>query len=291
MFNRIAIIGLGLIGGSLGLALHQAKAAREIVGFDMGKGSSHLAHSIGAIDQPCNSLTEVVQGAELIVLATPVGAMQHLLKDLGTLVSPGTIITDVASTKTQVVAWAEEFLPSSVPFVGGHPMTGKEVSGVEVADALLFQSCIYCLTPTQSTHTTALRKVIAFVEMLNARIRYLSPEEHDNQVAGVSHLPFIASVALMSTIAQDATWSDASLLAASGFRDMTRLAGGSPEMYRDICMTNDKAIVTRLDAYIDALQKIRDSIRSKDKHLEDLFIETQQERLQWLNSREFSEPQ
>ncbi len=289
MFNRIAIIGLGLIGGSIGLALHQVKAAREIVGFDMGEGSSHRAYSVGAIDQPCNSLTEVVQGAELIILATPVGAMRRLLKDLGPLVSPGTVITDVASTKAQVVAWAEEFLPSSVPFIGGHPMTGKEVSGVEVADALLFQNCIYCLTPTQMTQSAALQKVAAFVEMLNARISYLSPEEHDKQVAGVSHLPFIASAALMSTVAQDATWSDAALLAANGFRDMTRLAGGSPEMYRDICMTNDKAIVTLLDAYIDTLQKMRDTILTQDKHLGDFFAETQQQRLHWLSSRDFSE--
>ena len=291
MFNRIAIIGLGLIGGSIGLALHQAKAAREIVGYDMGEGSSQRAYSVGAIDQPCDSLTEAVQGADLIVLATPVGAMQRLLKDIGSCVLPGAVVTDVASTKAQVVAWAEEFLPTSVPFIGGHPMTGKEVSGVEVADAQLFQNCIYCLTPTQSTQLAALHKVAAFAELLNARIRYLEPEEHDKQVAGVSHLPFIASVALMSTVAQDATWSEAALLAAGGFRDMSRLAGGSPEMYRDICLTNDKAIIARLDVYIDTLQKLRDSIHLQDNHIGDTFAEAQHQRLQWLATRDFSEPQ
>ena len=291
MFDRVTIIGLGLIGGSIGLRLHQAKAAHEIVGYDMGEGSSQRAYRLGAIDQPCDSLAEAVQGAELVVLATPVGAMQRLLKDIGLLALPGTVITDVASTKSQVVAWAEELLPSSVPFIGGHPMTGKEVSGVEVADAQLFQNCIYCLTPTRSTQLVALHKVAAFVEILNARIRYLEPEEHDKQVASVSHLPFIASVALMSTIAQDATWSEAALLAASGFRDMSRLAGGNPEMYRDICMTNDKAIVARLDTYIDSLQKIRDSIHIQDKHLAEIFAEAQRQRLQWLVSRDFSEPQ
>ncbi len=289
MFNRVAIIGLGLIGGSIGLALHQAKAVREIVGYD--EESSQRAYSIGAIDLPCDSLVEVVQGAELVVLATPVGAMQRLLRDIGLCVSPGTIVTDVASTKAQVVAWAEEFLPSSVPFIGGHPMTGKEVSGVEVADAQLFQNCIYCLTPTQSTQLAALHKVATFVEMLNARIRYLEPEEHDKQVASVSHLPFIASVALMNTVAQDSAWNEAALLAASGFRDMSRLAGGNPEMYRDICMTNDKAIVTQLDLYIASLQKIRDSIRLRDKHLDATFAEAQRQRLHWLASRDFSEPQ
>ena len=291
MFNRIAIIGLGLIGGSLGLALHQAKAAHEIVGYDLGEGSSQRAIKVGAIDQPYDSLSEVVQGAELVVLATPVGAMQKLLKDIGSYVLPGTVVTDVASTKAQVVAWAEEFLPSTVPFIGGHPMTGKEVSGVEVADAQLFQNCIYCLTPTQSTQLAALHKVATFVEMLNARVRYLAPEEHDKLVASVSHLPFIASTALMSTVAQDATWNEAALLAASGFRDMSRLAGGSPEMYRDICMTNDKFIVEWLDRYIDSLQKIRDSIHLHDKRIGDIFAEVQLQRLQWLATRDFSEPQ
>lgn len=291
MFSRIAIIGLGLIGGSIGLALHQVKAAHEIVGYDMSEGSSQRAYKVGAIDQPYDSLTEVVRGAELVVLATPVGAMQTLLRDIGLCVLPGTIVTDVASTKAQVVAWAEEFLPSTVPFIGGHPMTGKEVSGVEVADVQLFQNCIYCLTPTESTQLAALHKVATFVEMLNARIRYLAPEEHDKQVAGVSHLPFIASVALVNTIVDDATWSEAALLAAGGFRDMSRLAGGSPEMYRDICMTNDNAIVARLDAYIDTLQKIRDSIYHQDKHLGDIFAEAQRQRLHWLTTRSFLEPQ
>ena len=291
MFNRIAIIGLGLMGGSIGLALHQAKAAQEIVGYDQGEGSSQRACKVGAIDQPCDSLREAVQGAELVVLATPVGAMQKLLKDIGACVLPGTVVTDVASTKAQVVAWAEEYLPPTVLFIGGHPMTGKEVSGVEVADAQLFQNCIYCLTPTQTTQLTALHKVATFVEMLNARVRYLAPEEHDKQVASVSHLPFVASVALMSTVAQDATWNEAALLAAGGFRDMSRLAGGSPEMYRDICMTNDKSIVEWLDKYIDSLQKIRESIHLHDKHIGDIFAEAQRQRLQWLTLKDFLEPQ
>ncbi len=291
MFNRIAIIGLGLIGGSIGLALHKAEAAHEVAGYDMGEGVSQRAFAIGAIDQPCDSLIDAVREAELIVLATPVGAMHALLKNIGPLVSPGTVITDVASTKAQVIAWAEEFLPPFVSFVGGHPMTGKEVSGVEVADAMLFQNCIYCLTPTLSTSRAALNKVAAFVEVLNARIHYLEPEEHDKQVAGVSHLPFVASIAMMTTIAEDVTWSQASLLAASGFRDMSRLAGGNPEMYRDICMTNSEAIVARLDAYIDSLQKIRSSILRQDKNLSDTFVDAQRQRLQWLASKDFSELQ
>ncbi len=287
MFNRIAIIGLGLIGGSIGLALRQANPVCEIAGYDKGLETCQRAYEIGAISQVSNSLSEAVQGAQLVVLATSVGAMQQLLKDIGALASSGTVITDVASTKAQIVGWADEYLPPSVAFIGGHPMAGKEVSGVEVADANLFQNCVYCLTPTPSTQPVALQKVAVLVEMLHARICYLAPEEHDKLVASVSHLPFIASVALMSTVAQDTLWKDAAFLAASGFRDMSRLAGGSPEMYRDICLTNGGALVAQLDAYIATLQKMRESIQIQDKSdLYRLFSEAQRERLQWLATRD-----
>jgi len=289
MFERVAIIGLGLLGGSIGLALRQAKAAREIVGYDVGKSVGERACVIGAIDQSCVSLTETVQGAEIVILATPVGAMYPLLRNIGPLVSPGTIVTDVASTKAQVVAWAEEFLPSPISFVGGHPMTGKEVSGVEVADATLFHNCLYCLTPTAKTQPTALNKVVAFVEVLNARVWYLEPEEHDKQVASVSHLPFIVSSTLMNTIARDATWNDASSLAAGGFRDMTRLAAGSPTMYRDICITNKEAITTLLDAYIHELQQLRAEIAQSSGQLYKTFDEAHNLRLQWQSLRDFPE--
>src|SRR5438128_10457990 len=143
MFNRVAIIGLGLIGGSIGLALHKAKAAQQITGYDLAKGISNQARKIGAIDQPYSALADAVRGAELVILATPVGAMRSLLQDVAAALSPGAVVTDVASTKVQVISWAEEYLPSSVAFVGGHPMTGKELSGVQAADATLFQGRIY----------------------------------------------------------------------------------------------------------------------------------------------------
>src|SRR6266568_1707115 len=213
MFNRVAIIGLGLIGGSIGLALHAAKAAQQVVGYDLGKGISDRARKIGAIDQPYSSLADAVRGADLVILATPVGAMRALLQNIAPALSPGVVVTDVASTKAQVISWAEEFLPSSASFVGGHPMAGKEVSGVDAADASLFQNRIYCLTPTARTRPAAINKVTALVEALGGRVRFLEPLEHDGQVAGVSHLPFIASIALVDAVAQSGSWADASLLA------------------------------------------------------------------------------
>src|SRR5438874_2006972 len=158
MFQRVAIIGLGLIGGSIGLALHKANAVQQVTGYDLGKGISNHARKIGAIDQPYSTIHDAVRGAELIILATPVGAMRSLLQSIAPAATPGAVVTDVASTKVQVISWAEEFLPSSVSFVGGHPMTGKELSGVEAADATLFQGHIYCLTPTAHTRSVAINK-------------------------------------------------------------------------------------------------------------------------------------
>ncbi|HEU5383110.1 MAG TPA: prephenate dehydrogenase [Ktedonobacteraceae bacterium] len=281
MFNRVAIVGLGLIGGSMGLALRQARAAQQVVGYDLGRGVSEQARRIGAIDQTYNALTDAVRGAELIILATPVGTMRTLLQDLATMASPGSVITDVASTKSQVISWAEEFLPGNIYFVGGHPMAGKEVSGIEAADPALFQQHIYCLTPTKKTSPAALNKVAQMIETLGARVRFLEPAEHDGQVAQVSHLPFLASAALMQSVTGSGSWADASLLASSGFRDTTRLAAGSPEMYRDICLTNNEALLRALDGYLATLHMLRAQIAARDPLLNELFAQTQQARQEW----------
>jgi prephenate dehydrogenase len=286
MFNRVAIIGLGLIGGSLGLALHQAKAARQIAGYDLYKGVGDRARKSGAIDQSCSSLAEAARGSELIILATPVGAMRSLLQQLAASASPGAVVTDVASTKAQVISWAEEYLPATISFVGGHPIAGKETSGIEAADATLFKQCLYCLTPTKRTSPVALDKVAALIDVLGARMRFLEPPEHDGMVAGVSHLPFIASIALMQNAALNPAWDDASLLAGSGFRDMTRLAAGSPEMYRDICQTNSEAITRWLTDYIAILSTLRERIATHDPNLSEVFAQAQKARNKWQEEQE-----
>src|SRR6266700_7116480 len=181
MFNRVAIIGLGLIGGSMGLALRQARAAQQVIGYDLGKGVSEHAKKVGAIDEARLTLSDTVRGADLVIIATPVGAVRALLQNIAGELIPGTVVTDVASTKVQVIKWAEELLPAGIAFVGGHPMTGKDLSGVDAADATLFRRCIYCLTPTESTSATAIAKVSALVETLGARVRFLTPAEHDKQ--------------------------------------------------------------------------------------------------------------
>jgi prephenate dehydrogenase len=281
MFKRIAIVGLGLIGGSIGLALHKAHAAREIVGYDQGHGVGQRAKRVGAIDRYGRDLKDTVRDADVVILATPVGPMRNLLQELAPILTPGTVVTDVASTKVQVINWAEEFLPEHASFIGGHPMAGKETSGVDAADAELFKNHIYCLTPTIHTPAATIEVLSTLIETLGARVRFLEPAEHDGQVANVSHLPFAAAVALMNTAVESASWDDASLLAANGFRDTTRLAAGSPDMYRDICFTNSTAITRCLDQYIAQLIQLRDDIANHDQSLYETFVEAQHKRQQW----------
>ncbi len=285
MFNRVAIVGLGLIGGSIGLALHNAKAAQQVTGYDLGKGVTDHARKIGAIDQAYTALADAVRGAELIILAPPVGAMRSLLQNIATVASPGSVVTDVASTKTQVISWAEEYLPSSIFFVGGHPLAGREVNDFDSVNAALFRDHIYCLTPTKRTSSIALNKVSKLIEVLGARVRFLEPAEHDGQVAGVNHLPFVASAVLMNTVAGGAAWDDAAMLAASGFRDMTRLASGSPEVYRDVCLTNSEALTRWLSEYIRDLSIFRDQLAAHDSNLIQTFTRAQQLCEQWLPAR------
>ena len=289
MFQRVAIVGLGLIGGSLGLALRKAGIAQYVAGYDLGRGVSEQARRAGVIDEAYDALADAVRGAEVVVLATPVGAMHALLTQIAPALMPGCVVTDVASTKAQVMQWASELLPASVSFVGGHPMTGKELSGVAAADAALFRGHVYCLCATEQTRPSAVKKVSTLIEIVGARIRFMDPVQHDIQVAGVSHLPFIASVALVNTVANTDSWHEAAALAASGFRDMSRLAAGSPEMYRDICLTNSEAITQWIDTYIATLEQMREQIAQQSQLLDATFVEAQQTRQEWHQSQQVVE--
>lgn len=285
MFNRVAIVGLGLIGGSIGLALHNTKAAQQVTGYDLGKGVTAHARKIGAIDQTYDSLADAVRGAELVILATPIGALRSLLQNIASLASPGSVVTDVASTKMQVISWAEEYLPTSLSFVGGHPLVGDEVSGIYSMNATLFQNRIYCLTPTKRTSPAALNKVTQLIEVLGARVRFLEPAEHDGQVACVSHLPFVVSTVLMNTVAESPAWGDAEMLSGRDLRDMTRLAGGSPEVHRDICLTNSEALSRYLSDFIKELSTFRDQLDAHDYSVIQAFTNAQQFFEQWQAAR------
>ena len=276
--EKIAVLGLGLIGGSLALALHQAGTARQIAGYDGDANVTRRAREREAITYACATVEEAVQEADMVVLATPILAIPELLERLAPVVKPGVLVTDTASTKAQVLAWAQTILPTHAVFVGGHPMAGREYSGIEAAEVGLFEGCTYCLTPTMETPPEAVERLSEVVIRIGAHPLTLDAEKHDRLVAGISHLPFVLSCTLVQILGREEEWPVMSRLAAGGFRDMSRLAAGNPTMYRDICLTNREAILGWLDALAMQLDSVRSLIATSDAALESYFAQAKQVR-------------
>ena len=281
--KRIAIIGLGLIGGSLALALKKASArGTEIVGFSRSAETIAVARKCGAIDRAAGNLASAVAGADLVVIATPVMATKEVLASISEHLSPKCVVTDTGSTKARVMQWAGEYLSSKVSFIGGHPMAGKETSGIDEADADLFQGCVYCLTPASCATPQAVRKLKRLVESIGAKPFFIDAETHDNLVAGVSHLPMLLSAAFVTTTTKSRLWSEMAKLAAGGYRDFSRLASGNPEMNRDICLTNREKIVDWLDRYIEVLKGYRHLVAEDSEELAEMLAQAREARDRWL---------
>ena len=281
--KRIAIIGLGLIGGSLALALKKARAkGTEIVGFSRSAETIARARECGAIDQAAANLTSAVAGADVVVIATPVMATKEVLTSISEHLAPKCVVTDTGSTKVQVMQWAGEYLSSKVSFIGGHPMAGKETSGIDEADADLFRGCVYCLTPSPCATPQAVRNLKKTVESIGARPFFIDAETHDNLVAGVSHLPMLLSAAFVTATMKSRLWSEMAKLAAGGYRDFSRLASGNPEMNRDICLTNQEKIVDWLDRYIEVLKGYRHLVAEDSEGLAEMLAQAREARERWL---------
>ncbi len=257
LIAKVAIIGVGLIGGSLGLSLKHRHLVDEITGFDLDDENISLALSAGAIDKAAADLYDAVKDADLVVLATPILTIEKLLGQIADRVKPNTIITDVGSTKERITAVAEKVLPPEVYFVGGHPMAGSEVVGMRGAHPYLFENAYYLLTPTPQTNRSALKKVRRLIENIGARVVEMSPQKHDAAVAVVSHLPYLMACALANNLEGVPNKNEVLTLAAGGFRDMTRIAASSPVMWRDIFQTNSHHVLQALDR----LQSILDDYR------------------------------
>lgn len=279
----VAIIGLGLIGGSIGLALRQGKKSSwEVVGHSRRQEMVAKALCIGAIDRGETNLGDAVQQAEIVIVATPVLTVKEIFSTIAPHLPSGCVVTDTGSTKVQIMKWADEILPSTVNFVGGHPMAGRETYGIQVAEAKLFRKCTYCLTPSEKASPHSIDTVIAMVKKLGATPFFVDAEEHDNLVAGISHLPMVLSAALVSLTTRNPSWCKMSKLAASGYHDLTRLASGSPEVNSHICLSNQDAIVDWIDGFIRELNRYRQSIANGDKRLEQALTEASEARQEWL---------
>ena len=281
--RRVAIVGLGLIGGSMGLALKKAGVADlELVGFARRAEVASEAVRIGAVDRAAEDLISAVEDANMVIIATPPMAIREILAQIGERLSSGCIVTDTASTKAQVMDWARELLPPSVSFIGGHPMAGKETFGIEAADANLFRGCIYCLVPGANASNAAIDFVNRLVKQIGAHPLTLDVLEHDNLVAGISHLPLVVSAALTSATTKSQSWSQMARLAAGGFRDLSRLASGNPEMSRDICLTNKGPILRWIDEFLKELGEFRRLVSHDGKELEQAFLRAREGREKWL---------
>jgi len=283
---RLAIIGLGLIGGSVGLALKQANWRQaEVVGYVRRHEVGSLALKLGAIDKAESSLRETVKGANIVIIAAPILTIKDIFSQIAPDLSADSIVTDTASTKLQIMRWAEELLPPGINFVGGHPMAGKETSGIRAATADLFHNCTYCLTPASQARPAAVRTVEEMVKKLGAIPLTIGAREHDSLVAGVSHLPLLLSVALVSATTKNSSWQQMSRLAASGYRDLTRLASGNPEVNAHICLSNQAAIVSWIDAFSEELQRLRKLVADESNEIEKALTLANKARQKWLKRR------
>lgn len=273
--QHVTIIGLGLIGGSIGLGLRRWSSANSdalrVLGFDEDIDKQRRAKGIGAVDTVEWSLANAVSGADVVIVATPVGAMPEVFDNIGPHLKRGAIVTDTGSTKADVLAWATR-LPSHVDFVGGHPMAGKSES-LEAADAALFSGATWVLCPSVTAAESSVRTVLGIVAAVEADAFFVDPVEHDSYVAGISHLPFVVAASLMNAVAGDAAWRDMKTLSASGLRDTTRLALGNPEMHRDILLSNRGSVSRWIDTFTASLQTVKHELQENEEGAADRLLE------------------
>jgi prephenate dehydrogenase len=258
-YRRVTIIGLGLMGGSLGFAIKHCYRGVEVIGVDRGEAALRMAQSRGAVDRVL-PLAAATAEAELIFLAAPVDAIKKLLQQLAALIGPKTMVTDLGSTKVQICEEASRLLPQK--FVGGHPLAGSEKQGIETADPDLFQGAAYVLTPLQPPDGRA-NQLKAFLEGLGARVLYMEPQQHDRVVAHMSHLPQLLAVILAELVAElDGEGDHYRSLAARGFSDMTRIAASPYAIWKPILDSNRGEIDGALNAYLKRLSTLQQRLRA-----------------------------
>jgi len=258
-FGTVAIAGVGLLGGSIALGMRQRFLADRVIGLDADGEALQVAEFHGVIDESRLEPGPWLEAVDLVVLATPARTLVPLAREIAPFLRPDAIVTDVGSVKSGIVDALQD-----LRFVGGHPMAGSDRSGVANADAALLENAVWVLTPNASTDTDAVGKVRRLVELLGARPLELPPEQHDRLVARVSHLPYLASLALTSLASNDDDADLMMLLAAGGFRDLTRVASGSPVMSRDMVSANEGAVRAALTAFREALTHVEDLLDDPD---------------------------
>ncbi len=289
MFNKVVIFGVGLIGGSFALALKRTGAVREVVGVGRRRATLERAQGLGIIDSIGDA--SAVQGADLVLLAAPVAQTESLLRDMAPYLQAGTVVTDAGSTKSDVVAAARKALGDKIAcFVPGHPIAGREQNGPEAALADLYVGKKVVITALPENDGADVQAVEHAWQQCGAVIHRLTAETHDAVFAAVSHLPHLLAYALVDDIASRDNQALLFQYAASGFRDFTRIAGSSPEMWRDIALANRSALLAEMDAYIAQVTQLRALLASGDgAGMENMFGRAQSARQAWIAAIEAAE--
>jgi len=282
-FRKITIVGVGLLGGSIGLAVRRHRLAGEIAGFVRRAASLKDCEKVGAVDYAVTDLLAAVSNADLIILCTPLAQMPALAEQILPALKRGAIVTDVGSVKADVVRELESILArSGAHFVGSHPMAGGEKMGVLAARADLFENAVCIVTPSKKSNPAAVRKVEQFWKSLGARTLRLAAVEHDQLVSRSSHLPHVVAATLAGLVLDPKQPKAQAGLCATGFRDTTRIASGSPEMWRDIALANRKNLSQAVDAFVAELKKFQVALKRGDaKAVEKIFATAKQRRDGW----------
>ncbi len=282
-FRKITIVGVGLLGGSIGLAARQRKLAREVAGFVRRAASLRDCERAGAVDFATTDLLAAVSNSDLIILCTPLAQMRALAQQIIPALKRGAIVTDVGSVKADVVRELESIIANAgAYFIGSHPMAGAEKTGVTAARKNLFENAACVLTPTKKTNSAALKKLEQFWKSLGARVLKMDAAQHDLLVSRSSHLPHVIAAALADLVLDPANPKTQSQLCATGFRDTTRIASGSPEMWRDIALANRKNVSQSVDAFVGELKKFQAALKKSDgKAVEKFFATAKQRRDNW----------
>jgi prephenate dehydrogenase len=278
-FQKITIVGVGLLGGSLGLAIKRRRLAKQVCGYVRRTASIKECERVGAMDFATTDLLAAVSGADLVILCTPLAQMRLLVEQMRPALKQGAIVTDVGSVKATVVKDLESpVAKAGAHFIGSHPMAGAEKTGVLAAKADLFECAMCVVTPTKRSNNAALRKVEQFWKMLGCRLLRLPPETHDLLVSRSSHLPHVVAATLASVILDPEHPKHQAALCANGFRDSTRVASGSPEMWRDIALTNSKYLARALEGFVSELGRFGKALKRGDAKAIAKFFETAKQR-------------
>ena len=282
-FQRLALIGCGLMGGSFALALRRAGLVAHVAGFSASEGTRVKALELGVIDSACASAAEAVQGADLVLVAVPVRATEATLRAIDPVLSPDALVMDVGSTKGDVVAAARTALQRSLAnFVPAHPIAGKEVAGIEHADADLYRDRQVILTPLPQNPAERVLQAHQLWQAMGSRVLELSPEAHDASFAAVSHLPHLAAFALVNAVARQPQGAQHLSMAGPGFRDFSRIAASDPSVWRDILLANRDEVLHQSALMREALHEFEQAMQSGNAdHLQALIAEASQTRSRW----------